>query len=101
VAGGSDAHERRSDRFRELLASVRFDRHVLFTVDNEGGRVDLPVSAGDRVAQLGYEYDAYEKPPRPHLSTKEAAVRDATLKSLYARQCGDPHGHDGMGGQGQ
>jgi N-acetylneuraminic acid mutarotase len=63
--------------------------------DRTGKRVDLPVSAGDRVAQLGYEYDAYEKPPRPQLSTKEAAVRDATLKSLYARQCGGPHDHGG------
>jgi Common central domain of tyrosinase/Kelch motif len=61
-----------------------------------GGRVDLPVSAGDRVAQLGYEYDAYEKPPRAKLTAKEAAVSDATLKSLYARQCGDPRGHDAM-----
>ena len=59
--------------------------------DRSGKRVDLPVSAADRVAQLGYEYDAYEKPPRARLSTKEAAVRDATLKSLYARQCGSPH----------
>ncbi len=63
--------------------------------DRTGKRVDLPVSAGDRVAQLGYEYDAYEKPPVARLSTKEAAVRDATLKSLYARQCGSPHDHDG------
>jgi peroxiredoxin/N-acetylneuraminic acid mutarotase len=31
--------------------------------DRTGKRVDLPVSAADRVAQLGYEYDAYAKPP--------------------------------------
>jgi hypothetical protein len=64
--------------------------------DRTGKRVDLPVSAGDRVAQLGYEYDAYEKPPHARLSAKEAAVRDATLKSLYARQCGSPHDHDAV-----
>jgi hypothetical protein len=33
--------------------------------DRSGKRVDLPVSSGDRTAQLGYEYDSYEKPPRP------------------------------------
>jgi hypothetical protein len=64
--------------------------------DRTGKRVDLPVSAGDRVAQLGYEYDAYEQPPAPRLSPKEAAIRDATIKSLYARQCGAPHAHDNI-----
>jgi peroxiredoxin/N-acetylneuraminic acid mutarotase len=63
--------------------------------DRAGKRVDLPVSAGDRVAQLGYEYDAYELPPKPRVSAQEAAVRDATIKSLYARQCGGPHAKDG------
>src|SRR6185436_16044280 len=33
--------------------------------DRSGKRVDLPVSAGDRTAQLGYEYDSYAKPPAP------------------------------------
>ena len=33
--------------------------------DRSGKRVDLPVSAGDRTAQLGYEYDSYAKPPKP------------------------------------
>src|SRR6185503_14264732 len=33
--------------------------------DRNGKRVDMPVSAGDRVAQLGYEYDGYEKAPKP------------------------------------
>jgi peroxiredoxin/N-acetylneuraminic acid mutarotase len=60
-----------------------------------GNRIDLPVSASDRVAQLGYEYDAYELPPKSRLSAQEAAVRDATIKSLYARQCGGPPGRDG------
>jgi N-acetylneuraminic acid mutarotase len=64
--------------------------------DRTGKRVDLPVSSADRVAQLDYEYDAYEKPPHAKLTAKETAVSDATLKSLYARQCGDPHGHDAM-----
>ena len=61
-----------------------------------GKRVDLAVSTADRVAQLGYEYDAYEKPPQARLTAKEAAVRDATLKSLYARHHGGPHGDDGV-----
>jgi peroxiredoxin len=65
--------------------------------DRSGKRVDLAVSAGDRVAQLGYEYDAYEQPPKPRLASAEAAVRDATIKSLYARQCGGLHDHDGSG----
>ena len=63
---------------------------------------DEPASAwicrsarADRVAQLGYEYDAYEQPPKPRASAQEAAVRDATIKSLYARQCGGPHAKDG------
>jgi peroxiredoxin len=51
--------------------------------------VDLAVSAGDRVAQLGYKYDAYEKAPKPRLeSSREAAAREATIRSLYERQHG-------------
>jgi peroxiredoxin/N-acetylneuraminic acid mutarotase len=33
--------------------------------DRAGKRVDMPVSAGDRVAQLGYGYDRYEVAPKP------------------------------------
>ena len=33
--------------------------------DRNGKRVDMPVSAADRIAQLGYEYDRYEKAPKP------------------------------------
>ena len=64
--------------------------------DRTGKRVDLAVSTADRVAQLGYEYDAYEKPPQAKLTAKEAAVRDATLKDLYARQCGGSHDQEQM-----
>jgi hypothetical protein len=64
--------------------------------DRTGKRVDLTVSSADRTAQLGYEYDAYEKPPHAKLTAKEAAVRDATLKDLYARQCGGSHDHEQM-----
>jgi N-acetylneuraminic acid mutarotase len=64
--------------------------------DRTGKRVDLPVSSADRVAQLDYEYDAYEKPPHAKLNAKEAAVRDSTLKDLYARQCGGSHDHEHM-----
>jgi hypothetical protein len=56
--------------------------------DRSGKRVDLPVSAGDRTAQLGYEYDSYEKPPQ----ARPDAFRDAVIKSLYDRAHGGPHG---------
>jgi hypothetical protein len=60
--------------------------------DRSGKRADLPVSASDRTAQLGYEYDAYEKPPRPQtLSAEEAAERDRVYKSLHERALGGPH----------
>ncbi len=61
--------------------------------DRSGKRVDLPVSAADRVAQLGYEYDAYEKAPKPqHLTTEEAAARERTYKALHEKAMGGPHG---------
>ena len=55
--------------------------------------MDLPVSAGDRIAQLGYEYDSYEKPPqaRPRASS-DAGSSDAAIKVLYDRVHGGPHG---------
>jgi N-acetylneuraminic acid mutarotase len=57
--------------------------------DRSGKRVDLPVSSSDRTAQLGYEYDAYEKPPQPqHLSTEEAAARQRTYKTLHDQALG-------------
>jgi N-acetylneuraminic acid mutarotase len=61
--------------------------------DRSGKRVDLPVKAGNRTAQLGYEYDRYEKPPQERrLSAKEAAARDAAIKSLYESVHAGPHG---------
>lgn len=60
--------------------------------DRSGKRVDLPVSAADRVAQLGYEYDSYEKPPQPlHLTTEEAAARERTYQTLHDKAMGGPH----------
>ena len=58
--------------------------------DRSGKRVDLPVSAGDRTAQLGYEYDSYAQPPpaKPPAS----ASTDAAIKSLYDRAHGGPKG---------
>ena len=53
--------------------------------DRSGKRVDLPVSAGDRTAQLGYEYDSYSKPPRPEKGSKD---KDAKVKALYQRANG-------------
>jgi peroxiredoxin len=64
------------------------DRKFAFG-DRSGKRVDLAVIAGDRIAQLGYEYDAYEKAPQPRPETsREAAAREATIRSLYERQHG-------------
>jgi N-acetylneuraminic acid mutarotase len=61
--------------------------------DRSGKRVDLPVSAADRVAQLGYEYDAYEKAPKPeHLTTEEAAARERTYTALHEKAMSGPHG---------
>ena len=60
--------------------------------DRSGKRVDLPVSAADRVTQLGYEYDAYEKAPKPeHLTTEEAAARERTYQTLHDKAMGGPH----------
>ena len=57
--------------------------------DRSGNRVDLAVGKGDRIAQLGYEYDAYEKAPQPRSeSSQVAAARQATIRSLYERQHG-------------
>jgi N-acetylneuraminic acid mutarotase len=59
--------------------------------DRSGKRVDLPVSAADRTAQLGYEYDSYEKPPQPqHLTTEESAARQSTYESLHQQALGGP-----------
>ncbi len=64
------------------------DRKFAFG-DRSNNRVDLAVSSGDRVAQLGYEYDAYEKAPQPRPeSLQEVGVREATIRSLYERQHG-------------
>jgi hypothetical protein len=60
--------------------------------DRSGKRADLPVSASDRTAQLGYEYDSYEKPPQAQLlSSEDAATRDATIQALKDRAHGGPH----------
>jgi N-acetylneuraminic acid mutarotase len=72
--------------------------------DRSGKRVDLPVSASDRTAQLGYEYDSYEKPPQPqHLTSEEAAARERTYQTLHA-QAGGTHGEhapSAVGGEQQ
>jgi hypothetical protein len=70
--------------------------------DRSGKRVDLPVSAGDRTAQLGYGYDSYEKPPQPrHLTTEEAAERERLYKSLHEQALGGPSQHESMPSGGQ
>jgi Common central domain of tyrosinase/Kelch motif len=72
--------------------------------DRSGKRVDLPIRSGDRAAQLGYEYDSYEKPPKPAtLSAEEAAERDRVYHALHERALGGsrggPHGSSGSGGK--
>ena len=60
--------------------------------DRSGKRVDLSVSAGDRTAQLGYEYDGYENPPQPqHLTPEEASARELRYKALHEQAMGGPH----------
>jgi tyrosinase len=60
--------------------------------DRSGKRVDLPVSSGDRTAQLGYEYDRYEKPPQPRtLSTAEATERERVYHTLHEQALGGSH----------
>ena len=69
--------------------------------DRNGKRADLPVSAGDRTAQLGYEYDSYEKPPQPQqLSAEEAAARERTYQSLHERAGGAHAAHHASGSAG-
>ena len=61
--------------------------------DRSGKRADLAVSASDRTAQLGYEYDSYEKAPQPqHLSPQEAAARQRTYETLHEQALGGPSG---------
>ena len=63
--------------------------------DRSGKRVDLPVHMANRTAQLGYEYDKYEKPPQPRVPTKVAAGRDAAINALYEHMMhGGAHGTD-------
>jgi N-acetylneuraminic acid mutarotase len=61
--------------------------------DRSGKAVYLPVSATDRTAQMGYEYDSYEKAPKPKvLNASQAAAREAAMDSLFAVAHGRDHG---------
>lgn len=42
--------------------------------DRNGKRVDMPVSAGNRTVQLGFEYDKYEQPPKPGSTSPKPAA---------------------------
>ena len=60
--------------------------------DRSRKRADLPVSMADRTAQLGYEFDSYEKPPRPQrLTPAETAERERVYKSLHELALGGSH----------
>jgi hypothetical protein len=69
--------------------------------------VDLPVSASDRTAQLGYEYDSYEKAPEPqHLTTRRRPPPDSAPTSLstsapWAVPSGAQHASIASGGKQQ
>jgi N-acetylneuraminic acid mutarotase len=57
--------------------------------DRSGKRADLPVSLADRTALLGYEYDSYEKPPKPViLTTEQAAERERVYHEEHAKALG-------------
>jgi N-acetylneuraminic acid mutarotase len=61
--------------------------------DRSGKRVDLAVGSADRIAQLGYEYDKYEKAPKERaVAPREAAARDSAISVLFARAHGGVHG---------
>ena len=74
--------------------------------DRSNKRADLAVSASDRTAQMGYEYDAYELPPQSRrLTTEEAAERDRVYKALHEKALGGshvaPHAPSAPGGKQQ
>jgi peroxiredoxin/N-acetylneuraminic acid mutarotase len=56
--------------------------------DRNGKRVDMPVSAGNRTTQLGYEYDKYEQPPKVDSSSPLAASTRITQSSPSDRDSG-------------
>jgi len=58
--------------------------------DRSGKRVDPAVHTADRIAQLGYEYDVYEKAPPPRNAV--AASREASVKAIYDSVHGTHHG---------
>jgi hypothetical protein len=55
--------------------------------DRSGKRVDRMVSEAKRTAQMGYEYDVYEKPPKPRPKAFLGS-RDAAINALFARAHG-------------
>jgi len=53
--------------------------------------VNVPVSAARRVAQLGYEYDCYSEPPRPHkFSERDLAAARQMPEVTVASVSGGP-----------
>ncbi len=58
--------------------------------DRNGKRIDMPVSAGDRVAQLGYEYDKYEQPPKAGSGAPKLAVAPLAQTSPVSGEAATP-----------
>jgi peroxiredoxin/N-acetylneuraminic acid mutarotase len=62
-----------------------------FTYANRfGKRIDMPVSAADRIAQLGFEYDKYEQPPKPASAAPKPAATPLAQTSPVSREVDTP-----------
>ena len=53
--------------------------------DRSGRAVARQVSESNRVAQMGYEYDKYEKAPKPENVAKVSDAKAAEMKAIYER----------------
>ena len=65
------------------------DRKFAFP-DRNSNRVDVPVSAVNRLAQLGYEYDRYEQPPKPGTGPPKPAATPLAQTSPVSREVDTP-----------
>ena len=58
---------------------VKYLNRKFTYADRNGKRVDMPVSAANRVSQLGFEYDRYEKSPK---AESKLAVQTSPAKEV-------------------
>ena len=59
--------------------------------DRSGKAVVRQVSEANRVEQMGYGYDAYEKAPKPRTVAAASDPRAAAMQALYDRAMGHMH----------